>query len=233
MSNYRFRDIWWIVLFSCSANSGSWSRVCVLECWDFLLVCYFMAMQQELLDFEFKRGHMNSAWQSLNPSKTSVVLICRVWLRTTAYHSSSSHFSRWCWCLPLAHTFPDKFLYSSYTPVLICRQISEYMFVHAFQRQREREETAKTTLQILMCNTSGVQMVTFIQVSTLDTQTSCIFVRLWAALAVILLARNPAKKKKWSHFGRHHIKKRGSQRSGPFYLHPKQLLRFFLYPLPS
>jgi hypothetical protein len=38
-------------------------------------------------------------------------------------------------------------------------------------------------------------MVTFIQVSTLDTQTSCIFVRLWAALAVILLARNPAKKK--------------------------------------
>lgn len=119
---------------------------------------------------------------------------------------------RWCWSAGCGsaqlHTIAQ--VLTSHGGVGACRlpilfQISFCFFLYSssylsadkwvhvctcvLEIERGREETAKTTLQILMCNTSGVWMATFIQVSTLDTQTSCIFVRLWTALAVILLAK--------------------------------------------
>jgi hypothetical protein len=139
MSNYRCRDIWWIILFSCSANSGSWFRVCVLECWDFFVGMLFYGRVARTLRFWIQKRAHELCMAVSKPLKNFAALFRWCWsagcgsaqLHTIA-QVLTSHGGVGACRLPLAHTFPVKFLYSSYTPVLICRQISEYMFVHAF-----------------------------------------------------------------------------------------------------
>ena len=94
--------------------------------------------------------------------------------------------------------FSDNLLDSSFSPVLICQHgvnvCAINMSVHVCDRVLEREESAETMLQIVMCQKSLIG-------------TPYIFVCMWPALAAILLARTPVTKQWRLHLDVMHVMK--------------------------